>query len=63
MSAGPLCPVTYITTSFPPEHVSKYADLVRNQLGTDYIDLLQFHVWTEEWTDEPGSNNAEALMQ
>ncbi len=37
---------------FPPEHVFKYADLVRNQLGTDYIDLLQFHVWTDEWTDE-----------
>jgi len=38
---------------FPPEHVFKYADLMRKQLGTDYIDLLQFHVWTDEWTDEP----------
>ena len=38
---------------FPPEHVFKYADLTRKQLGTDYIDLLQFHVWTDEWADEP----------
>ncbi|HZQ19877.1 MAG TPA: aldo/keto reductase [Terriglobales bacterium] len=38
---------------FPPEHVFKYADQIRKQLGTDSIDLLQFHVWTDEWTDEP----------
>jgi aryl-alcohol dehydrogenase-like predicted oxidoreductase len=38
---------------FPPNHVFKYADLIRKQLGTDSIDLLQFHVWTDEWTDEP----------
>jgi aryl-alcohol dehydrogenase-like predicted oxidoreductase len=37
---------------FPPDHVFKYADLIRKQLGTDSIDLLQFHVWTDEWTDE-----------
>lgn len=38
---------------FPPEHVFKYADLIRKQLGTDSIDLLQFHVWTDEWANEP----------
>lgn len=38
---------------FPPDHVLKYADLIRKQLGTDSIDLLQFHVWTDDWTDEP----------
>jgi aryl-alcohol dehydrogenase-like predicted oxidoreductase len=38
---------------FPPEHVFKYADLIRKQLGTDSIDLLQFHVWTDKWTDDP----------
>jgi aryl-alcohol dehydrogenase-like predicted oxidoreductase len=38
---------------FPPEHVFKYADQIRKQLGTDCIDLLQFHVWTDNWTDEP----------
>lgn len=37
---------------FPPDHVFKYADLIRKQLGTDSIDLLQFHVWTDKWTDD-----------
>jgi aryl-alcohol dehydrogenase-like predicted oxidoreductase len=37
---------------FPPDHVFKYADVIRKQLGTDSIDLLQFHVWTDNWTDE-----------
>jgi len=38
---------------FPSEHVFKYADLIRKNLGTDSIDLLQFHVWSDHWTDEP----------
>src|SRR5437764_14282696 len=38
---------------FPPEHVFKYADLIRKNIGTDSIDLLQFHVWDDTWTDEP----------
>jgi aryl-alcohol dehydrogenase-like predicted oxidoreductase len=38
---------------FSPAHVFKYADRIRQQLGTDSIDLLQFHVWTDNWTDEP----------
>jgi aryl-alcohol dehydrogenase-like predicted oxidoreductase len=42
---------------FPPEHVEKYADLIRTRLGTDSIDLLQFHVWHDAWTDEPDFRN------
>jgi aryl-alcohol dehydrogenase-like predicted oxidoreductase len=42
---------------FPPEHVFKYADRIRNNLGTDSIDVLQFHVWTDEWTNEPDFRN------
>jgi len=38
---------------FPPEHVFQYADLIRKQLGTDSIDVLQFHVWDDSWTNEP----------
>jgi aryl-alcohol dehydrogenase-like predicted oxidoreductase len=38
---------------FPPDHVFEYADKIRKQLGSDSIDLLQFHVWTDNWTDEP----------
>jgi aryl-alcohol dehydrogenase-like predicted oxidoreductase len=38
---------------FPPAHVFHYADMIRKNLGTDTIDLLQFHVWQDAWTDEP----------
>ena len=38
---------------FPPDHVFKYADMIRRQLGEDTIDVLQFHVWDDTWTDEP----------
>jgi aryl-alcohol dehydrogenase-like predicted oxidoreductase len=37
---------------FPRAHVFKYADLIRKQLKTDCIDVLQFHVWDDGWTDE-----------
>ena len=38
---------------FPPHHVFQYTDLIRKQLGTDSIDVLQFHVWDDSWTNEP----------
>lgn len=38
---------------FPPDHVFRYAEQIRSKLGTDSIDLLQFHVWHDAWTDEP----------
>jgi aryl-alcohol dehydrogenase-like predicted oxidoreductase len=38
---------------FPPDHVFKYADMIRKNLGTDAIDVLQFHVWDDSWTEEP----------
>ncbi|HXR15322.1 MAG TPA: aldo/keto reductase [Terriglobales bacterium] len=38
---------------FPAEHVFKYANLIREKLGVDSIDLLQFHVWDDSWTNDP----------
>jgi aryl-alcohol dehydrogenase-like predicted oxidoreductase len=38
---------------FPADHVFKHADMIRKQLRVDTIDLLQFHVWDDSWTDEP----------
>jgi aryl-alcohol dehydrogenase-like predicted oxidoreductase len=38
---------------FSAAHVFKYADLIRKQLRVDTIDVLQFHVWDDSWTDEP----------
>jgi len=37
---------------FPAAHVFKYAKLIREKLGVASIDVLQFHVWDDGWTDE-----------
>ena len=37
---------------FPRDHVFSYANKIREKLGTDSIDLLQFHVWDDSWTQE-----------
>ncbi len=31
--------------------------MIRRQLGIETIDLLQFHVWDDTWTDEPDFGN------
>jgi aryl-alcohol dehydrogenase-like predicted oxidoreductase len=38
---------------FPAPHVFNHADLIRKKLRVDTIDVLQFHVWDDSWTDEP----------
>jgi len=49
----PASPRDHYQDVFPADHVFKYADLIRQKLGTDSIDLLQFHVWDDSWSDEP----------
>ena len=38
---------------FPADHVFQHARMIREKLGTDSIDLLQFHVWDDGWSNEP----------
>jgi aryl-alcohol dehydrogenase-like predicted oxidoreductase len=38
---------------FPAAHVFEYAKRIRKNLGTDSIDLLQLHVWHDDWTSDP----------
>jgi len=38
---------------FPAKHVFQYAKAIRENLQTKSIDVLQFHVWDDSWTDEP----------
>ena len=49
----PALPEYAYADTFPRDHVIKYSDLIREALGVDTIDLLQFHVWDDGWTDEP----------
>ena len=36
---------------FPQEHVLQHVQLIRAALQVDTIDLLQFHVWDDSWTE------------
>jgi aryl-alcohol dehydrogenase-like predicted oxidoreductase len=49
----PALPSYKYSDVFSSQHVFKYADLIRKKLRVDSIDLLQFHVWDDSWTDEP----------
>ena len=53
ISAGRRLPEYKYSDVFSAQHVFKYADLIRKQLRVDTIDVLQFHVWVDRWTDEP----------
>ena len=43
---------------FPPDHIVEYAEHSRRNLGVETIDLLQFHVWEDDWADDPGWQRA-----
>jgi len=49
----PAAPNADYNDVFPPDHVFEYADRIRRALGVDTIDVLQFHVWQDAWTDRP----------
>ncbi len=49
----PALPTYDYNEVFSPDHVFEYADKIRGALGVDTIDVLQFHVWDDSWTDHP----------
>ena len=49
----PALPEYKYSEVFSAQHVFKYADLIRKQLRVDSIDVLQFHVWDDSWTNDP----------
>jgi aryl-alcohol dehydrogenase-like predicted oxidoreductase len=38
--------------AFPKDHILRCTEISLKNLGLETIDLLQFHVWSDEWTDE-----------
>jgi aryl-alcohol dehydrogenase-like predicted oxidoreductase len=48
----PASPKYRYSDVFPADHVFKYAEKILKQLRTESIDVLQFHVWDDSWTDE-----------
>ena len=37
---------------FPPDHIREYAEKSLANLGLPAIDLLQFHVWEDDWAED-----------
>lgn len=37
---------------FPPDYIREYAEKSLDNLGVPAIDLLQFHVWEDDWADD-----------
>ena len=37
---------------FPLDHVVEHAEKIRTALGTDAIDVLQYHVWDDSWAGQ-----------
>ncbi len=36
---------------FPSDHIAEYVDKSLENLGLEQIDLMQFHVWEDDWAD------------
>ncbi|HEY2150630.1 MAG TPA: aldo/keto reductase [Vicinamibacterales bacterium] len=43
-----------IAEVFPPDHIREYTEKSLENLGVPAIDLQQFHVWSDSWTDDAG---------
>ena len=37
---------------FPPEHIREYTEKSLTNLGQSCVDLIQFHVWEDEWAND-----------
>jgi aryl-alcohol dehydrogenase-like predicted oxidoreductase len=48
---------------FPPGHIREYAEKSLANLGLPAVDLLQFHVWEDDWADDPRWQKAVAGLK
>lgn len=48
---------------FPPDHIREYAEKSLRNLGVSTIDLLQFHVWSDTWAEDPAWQEAVASLK
>jgi aryl-alcohol dehydrogenase-like predicted oxidoreductase len=48
----PARPGTPIRRVFPPSHIRSSVEASLRQMRTPALDLLQFHVWNDDWVDD-----------
>jgi aryl-alcohol dehydrogenase-like predicted oxidoreductase len=47
-----------IADVFPPDYIRAMAERSLENLGVDSLDLMQFHVWNDEWATDDGWKKA-----
>jgi len=47
-----------IHDTYPADHIREYTEKSLRNLGTQTIDLQQFHVWSDAWADDDGWQRA-----
>jgi aryl-alcohol dehydrogenase-like predicted oxidoreductase len=41
-----------LDVSYPPQYVLEYVDKSLRNIGTDTLDLIQYHTWEDKWLDD-----------
>jgi aryl-alcohol dehydrogenase-like predicted oxidoreductase len=59
----PAQPGVPVSKTFPPGHVTSCAEKSLYNLGLERIDLLQLHVWRDEYLDQRENGWADALLK
>lgn len=54
---------TQLDAAFPYDHIIECTEQSLRNLGTDTLDLQQFHVWSDEWADQPQWSDAIARLK
>ena len=54
----PARPGSRIRDVFPPDHIRASVNGMLRKLGAPAIDLVQFHVWQDDWADDAGWQGA-----
>jgi aryl-alcohol dehydrogenase-like predicted oxidoreductase len=48
----PARPEFTLDECFPPEHIEQYVHLSLENLGLEYLDVIQFHTWSDAWLED-----------
>ncbi len=59
----PARPGTKLRDAFPYDYILQSAETSLRNLGTDSVDILQLHVWNDDWTDDSEWSDAIAKLK
>jgi aryl-alcohol dehydrogenase-like predicted oxidoreductase len=59
----PARPGSRIRDVFPPDHIRASVAGILRKVGAPAVDLVQFHVWQDEWADDTGWQGAVAALR